>query len=355
MIKFKWVAIAILAIIIAVGGGWVYLVKFEQEKPTIQLLPDKKYLGQNLTVIVEDQKSGVAEVQIEVTQQGKAMSFLSEKFPPQTHRVEKTLTLRPLPKDLKEGEAQIKISAKDHSWNWGNPVSLEKSVVIDTTPPQLSVLGTLHYGNQGGAALITYQISEEAPMTGVQVGEVFFPGYGISKDRYLAYFAIPADASSDSSFSALAEDHAGNRTKAGFREIVKPKAFQKDKIQLTDQFLNKFLPYFTARDPNLKGSPLEIFLALNRKQRELDHQEIKKLCKETSLRPLWSGRFLRLPNAQPMASFAQNRTYYYDGQAVDRQIHWGWTWPPWTRARCRQPTPGSSCWRAQSAYMAIRF
>ena len=251
------------------------------------------------------------------------MSFLSEKFPPQTHRVEKTLTLRPLPKDLKEGEAQIKISAKDHPWNWGNPVSLEKSVVIDTTPPQLSVLGTLHYGNQGGAALSTYQISEEAPMTGVQVGEVFFPGYGISKDRYLAYFAIPADASSDSSFSALAEDHAGNRTKAGFREIVKPKAFQKDKIQVTDQFLNKFLPYFTARDPNLKGSPLEIFLALNRKQRELDHQEIKKLCKETSPRPLWSGRFLRLPNAQPMASFAQDRTYYYDGQAVDRQIHWG--------------------------------
>ena len=43
-------------------GGWVYLVKFEQEKPTIQLLPDKKYLGQNLAVIVEDQKSGVAEV-----------------------------------------------------------------------------------------------------------------------------------------------------------------------------------------------------------------------------------------------------------------------------------------------------
>jgi murein DD-endopeptidase MepM/ murein hydrolase activator NlpD len=323
MKRFKWTVLAILIILIATAGTWVYLVKFEREKPTVQILPDKKYLGQKISVTVEDQKSGVAEVQIEVVQQGKSTSLLSEKFPKETRRVERTFTLRPLPQGLKDGEASIKISAKDHSWNGGNPVSLEKNVIIDTIPPQLSVLGIQHYVNQGGTGLVTYVTNKEVPVNGVQVGDVFFPGFATGKDRYLSYFAIPPDAASDISTSAMVEDYSGNQAKAGFRVILKRKAFKKDKIQLSDDFLKNIIPYFTSRDPNLKGTPLEIFLAINRKQRELDHKEIKKVCQNTAAQPLWSGTFLRLPNAKPMASFAQDRTYYYNGQEVDRQVHLG--------------------------------
>ena len=321
--KFKWAAVAVLSILVVAAGIWVYLVKFEREKPTLQLLPDKQYIGENLGIKVEDQKSGIAEVQVEVTQKGKSVILLSEKYPKETHRVEKTLTLRPLPKDLQDGEAQIKISAKDHSWNWGNPVVLEKKAIIDTTPPQLAVLGAQHYANRGGAGMITYQISEEAPLNGVKVGDLFFRGFGVAKDRYLAYFAIPVDSSSNTSTLAIAEDHAGNKTNSGFRLMIRPKAFPKDKIQITDSFLNNLLPYFTEKDPNLKGSPLEIVLAVNRNQREKDHQEIKRLCQESAMQPLWSGLFLRLPNAKPMASFAQDRTYVYNGKEVDRQLHVG--------------------------------
>jgi len=323
MKRFLWIILGILGIVVAAGGVYVYLVFFEQEKPTIQILPDAKHVGKELVVKVQDQKSGVAELQVDVIQAGKPINLLSEKFPKKTLLVEKTIPMRPLPQGLRDGEAQIKISAKDHSWNWGNPVSIEKAVVIDTTPPQLSVLGTLHYANQGGTGVITYQVSEEVPLTGVQVGETFFPGYAVAQGRYVAYFAIPLDASSKTSFSALAEDPAGNRTKGGFRVNVKPKAFKKDKIEISDSFLQNLLPYFTSKDPSLKGTPLEIFLAVNRKQREADHQETKKISKETAPKPLWSGVFLRLPNSKPMASFAQDRTYHYGGKEVDRQIHWG--------------------------------
>jgi murein DD-endopeptidase MepM/ murein hydrolase activator NlpD len=323
MKKYLRAAVGVLIAILAAGAIWAYLVLFEQEKPTIHLFPDTRYLGKSLSLKVEDQKSGVAEVQVDFIQQGRSTNLLSEKFPKGTHRVEKTIDLRPLPPGLKDGEAQIKIAAKDHSWNWGNPVALEKKVVIDTTPPQLSILGALHYANQGGAGVLTYQVTEEVPLTGVQVGETFFAGYALSKDRYLAYFAVPTNASSGTSISAMAEDHAGNRTTAAFRVIIKPKAFKKDKIEVSDPFLQKLLPYFTERDPHLKGTPLEIFLSVNRKQREVDHQEVKKLCKETSPRSLWAGPFRRLPNSKPMATFAQDRTYFYNGQAVDRQVHWG--------------------------------
>jgi murein DD-endopeptidase MepM/ murein hydrolase activator NlpD len=323
MKKFVWVILGILASLIVAGGVYVYLVFFEQEKPAIQVQPDAKHIGKSLAVKVQDQKSGVAELQVDVVQQGKTLNLLYEKFPKKTRLVEKTIALRPLPKGLRDGEAQIKILAKDHSWNWGNPVTVEKAVVIDTTPPQLGVLGTLHYGNQGGTGVITYQVSEEVPLNGVQVGATLFPGYAVGQGRYVAYFAIPQDASPQTSFSALAEDQAENRTQTGFRVVIKPKAFKKDKIQVSDSFLQNLLPYFTSKDPNLKGTPLEMFLAVNRKQREADHQEVKKVCRETVPKPLWAGPFLRLPNSKPMASFAQDRTYYYNGKEVDRQIHLG--------------------------------
>jgi hypothetical protein len=323
MKKMKWAALIIPILILAGAGIWVALVKFESEKPTLQLLMDSQYVGQNLSFRVEDQKSGVAEVRAEVAQQGKTTVLLVEHFPKETNRVEKTLVMRPLPPGLKNGEAQIRISALDHSWNRGNPVSLERSVIIDTVPPQLTVLGAQHYVNQGGTGLVTYQTSEETPVNGVRVGGLLFPGYSVSRNQYLSYFAILYDAPAGVPVSVMAEDRAGNETKAAFRPVIKRKSFKHDKIQITDTFLKNIVPYFTERDPNLTGTPLDIFHTINQKRRQVDHQEIQKLCQHTEPRPLWSGPFLRLPNSKPMASFGEDRTYWYNGKQVDHQVHLG--------------------------------
>jgi murein DD-endopeptidase MepM/ murein hydrolase activator NlpD len=231
--------------------------------------------------------------------------------------------MKPMPQGLTDGEAQFKIFARDHSWFKGNPVTMEKGFVIDTRPPQLTVLGALHYLNQGGTGFITYQASEEIPVTGVQAGDLFFRGYPVGKDHYIAYFTLGYDLPKEVSPQALGEDRAGNRTKTHFRLIQKGKAFKKDKIQITEGFLKNVIPYFTERDSSLRGTPLEVFLTINRKQREADHQEIKKICQQTENRPLWSGPFLRLPNSKPMASFAELRTYWHDGKEIDRQVHLG--------------------------------
>lgn len=323
MKRVLWVALVIVVIAFGGVGTWLALVKFEWEKPTIQIQPDSRYVTQKLALKVEDQKSGVAEVRLEIVQGGKSVTFLSEKYPKGTLKVEKTIALRPLPRELKDGEAQIKILAKDYSWNRGNPVQLERNVTIDTHPPQVSVLGALHYVNQGGAGVVTYQTNEEVPVSGLEMSDVFFPGYAVGKDRYVAYFALPYDAPAEVSLAVVAEDAAGNRGKAGLRPIVKAKKFRSDRIEITEGFLKNILPYFTALDPNLKGSPLEMYLYLNQKQREIDHRELKKLCRNTSPKPLWSGAFLRLPDAKPMASFAQARTYWYGGKQVDQQMHMG--------------------------------
>jgi len=64
------IAIGVLAAILIAGGVFAYLVLFEREKPAIQLRPETKYIGKDLTLKVEDQKSGVAEVQVDIIQQG---------------------------------------------------------------------------------------------------------------------------------------------------------------------------------------------------------------------------------------------------------------------------------------------
>jgi len=323
MKRLTWAATGILLLIVCGAGSWIWLVKFEREKPTIKVSPDSGYVGQNITVQVADQKSGVAEVRVEAVQKGKAVILLTEQFPKGTPNVEKKLSVRPLPQGLTDGETQLKIYARDHSWYKGNPVTLERRFVIDTRPPQLTILGALHYLNQGGTGFVTYQASEEIPVAGVQAGDLFFRGYPAGKDQYLAYFTLGYDLPKEVSPQAVGEDRAGNRTKTNFRLILKSKAFKKDKIQITDGFLRNVIPYFTERDASLRGAPLEVFLTINRKQREADHLEIKKISQHTENHPLWSGPFIRLPNSKPMASFAEVRTYWHDGKEIDRQVHLG--------------------------------
>jgi murein DD-endopeptidase MepM/ murein hydrolase activator NlpD len=320
--KRKMTFLIVLTAILAAAGIWAGMTKFDWEKPSLQLLSDSRYVGQKISFRAEDRRSGVEEVRVDVLQQGKTVTLLVEHLPKETRRVEKTVLLQPLPQGLREGEAQLRISARDHSWSRNSAV-IERNVIIDTIPPQLSVFGAQHYINQGGTGFVAYQTSEETPVNGVQAGDLFFPGCTAGKDLYLDYFAAPYDSTSDMPFSVIAEDRAGNRTKSAFRPVVRHKGFKKEKILITESFLKKVIPYFVERNPNLKGTSLDIFLAVNQKERTADHQKIGELCRNTESKPLWSGPFLRLPNSKPMASFGSVRTYWYEGRQVDQQVHLG--------------------------------
>jgi hypothetical protein len=317
--KIRWIAVpAVLG-----TGVWLWLVKFETEKPVVFGLPETATLGRELKIKAEDRKAGLAEVKVEAVQAGQTMTLFSVVLPKKTYSFEKTIPLRPLPPGLGEGEVVLRIMAEDRSWNGGNLTTVEKKLLIDTRPPQLSVLGGPHYINRGGAGLVVLLANEDIPVNGIKVGDAFFPGSAAGRNRVPVYFALPLDASSDAAFSASAEDIAGNRVLLPFHPNIKAKTPKSDKINLTDKFLGNVVPYFKSLDPALQGTDLEIFLAVNRKQRGLDYEQIQKICADSAPQPLWSGPFLRLPNSKPMAAFGDHRTYLYRGREIDRQTHLG--------------------------------
>lgn len=317
--KARWILIpaALAAIVI------LWVVKFESQKPEILPAGDSPFLGRELTFRASDRKSGLAEVRVEAVQAGRTIEVFSERFPTALPAYVKTLSLRPLPAGLADGEILLRISAKDRSWNGGNTAVVERKMILDTRPPRMNIVGGPHYINMGGAGVVSCTVDEETPVVGIQVGERFFPGFATGEKRFLVFFALSEDASRDVSFLGVAEDRSGNRTTIVFRPVIKTVAFRQDTVSLSDKFLREVVSYFKNLDPGLQGTDLEAFLAINRTQREKDYQQLATLCQKTEPRMLWSGTFLRLPNSKPMARFGDRRTYTYDRKVVDQQVHLG--------------------------------
>ena len=55
----------------------------------------------------------------------------------------------------------------------------------------------------------------------------------------------------------------------------------------------------------------------------MNNETIAALAKKTAPSMLWDGAFQPLGGSQIESSFADSRTYLYDGKDVDRQVHLG--------------------------------
>ena len=220
------------------------------------------------------------------------------------------------------------MAAQDHSLKnfKGNSVFREVPVTIDTEAPRLDILSTQHNVNRGGVGVVAYRLSEAAALTGVTVGDRFFPGYPEAAGgagAHVAYFAIPHDAPAAPAFSLSARDAAGNEVRRAFAVRLLEKVFPADTIDVSDRFLAAKIPEFRAADPSLPADPVAAFLVVNRDWRARDHQRIREACAASAPTRLWDGPFLQMPNTKNMAGWAQARTYKHNGQVIDRQTHLG--------------------------------
>jgi len=320
-----------IAISVIVALGWFFFGSYvELGKPAIKFAQDVTAIGRQKTLKINfsDSQSGLSHLNVEIIQDNKSQP-LADKIIPSRGKKQEILSIAVNTADLKlhDGPATIKVSATDHSL-FKNQNILSQNVRIDTIPPQINLLKTVNYINQGGTGFIAYQSSKKITDTGVYVNDYFTPGHTVlidNKASYVIYFAVPLDAEKTrTKIMIFARDDAGNETNIAFPCVIKTKKFRHDKMSLSERFLQQKMPEFQAMIPSLQGkTPLEVFTYINSQTRNENFTTIQNICKTFTPKALWEGTFLRMSNAAPMALYGDKRDYVYDRKIVGTSVHAG--------------------------------
>jgi murein DD-endopeptidase MepM/ murein hydrolase activator NlpD len=336
--KKRWFAgIAVAVLLLPVL--WLLIVRLESQKPEIIFEQATPFIGKShdFSISIADPNSGLRKIWVAMIQNGKEVILTEQDFPSagffsggEIKSKSLNIPFEPQKYEFSDGEAILRLSVWDFSWRgwWqGNQVYLEKNLTIDTQPPEIEMISTVHNLSQGGAGLVIYRTSENCRLTGVQVGDNFFPAHtGYYKDPRirLAFIGLGYRQGAGTRIWIKAVDEAQNSAKAGVKHYIRKKVFKKDNIRISDRFLNSKVPEFEntiALDSS--GSLVDKFLKINRDLRKANYQQISELTQTTATTKRWKGKFLRMSGAANQAGFADHRTYKYNGEIIDRQVHLG--------------------------------
>jgi hypothetical protein len=214
---------ALLALLLIVPSTVLLIKRMEGQPPTMLLDLKSAALGagQELTLTVEDDQTGIREVWVALYKDGKETVLLEKVFPSaniisggavRTKTI--TVAVDPKTRGIKDGKAVLRLVTRDYSWRkWGdgNQRYEEHAVMIDTQAPGIDVLDAALNLAQGGAGVVIYTLSEECPTSGVRVGDRFYPGRG-------GHFKDPM---THMAFIALAHDQ-GKNTPSRCRQPISP-------------------------------------------------------------------------------------------------------------------------------------
>ncbi len=312
------------------------IARLEGGKPVvnIDLLLTSIGVSGEITANISDPKSGLRHAWFALSKDGTEKilakkEYTSEGFLGKGKQKKDTFTIQIEPEKLgfKDGIAKLRIRVSDYSWrSWfkGNITYIEKELIIDTAPPEIDVLSRNHNLKQGGSGMIIYKVSGKAVRTGVVVGENFFPGYSghfENPEVYIAFFALNHKQKSSTNMYLEAFDEAGNNARAGFTHYIGKKNFKKDRINISDNFLNAQMPGFKL--DGYYQNNIEKFLKINRDVRKKNGETIMAVNDEVDRTLQWKGAFSRLPGSATRANYADHRSYRYKGKVVDHQYHLG--------------------------------
>ncbi|MCD4688620.1 MAG: M23 family metallopeptidase [Desulfuromonadaceae bacterium] len=310
-----------LLLVVVFAGGGFFLLR-DNQAPSLTLTPSVGPISAKRPPVLtlEDEGAGLKNVLVTVTQGDQTIELLRSDY--QRGTASRLLDLSLKDVKLKNGPLTLEVTATDQAI-LANTVSESFSFDYDSRPPVVSVLTRAHNLNQCGAGLVLYKVSEEVERSGVQIGEYFFPGYLQEKGFYACLFAFPYDMQQAAFLPRLiAVDRAGNERKASFYYHTNPRPPKRDRINLSQQFLDSKMPKFQDRYPEAENM-LDIFLCVNRELRQQNRTKLKEFSRQTAASPSWQGAFLRLPNAANRAGFNEQRAYIYGGNKVDQQTHLG--------------------------------
>ena len=337
-----------LLLILAVAAACTYYVAGRGAPPHLTINKPDRPIGQvgAVDVTAEAPNAKFTTLTITLEQNGKTVPLFTLDGSPgapankdasvtQVDRNQLRIS-RPLGKqsvpELQSGAARVVVTATRPSFLNLRPLTsvASKDFQVRLEPPRIAVVSTHHYVNHGGSEMVVYRATPADVASGVRVGDVEYPGYPLSGDLKAAFFALLYDQDLNARIQAFARDEAGNEAKATFVDNVFEKPQRKSRIELDDKFLNRVVPEILEHAPELKLTPpaegsdmLPAFLRVNGELRKINADQIAALAAKSSATRLWEAPFVQLGNSKVEASFADHRTYFYQGKEVDHQVHLG--------------------------------
>ena len=317
----KRITILLVAVLVL---GTILFYLLGSPAPKVSLSPDTGLIaaGRELALKLDAQGGGLKKLSVTAVQGEKTVTILAKDYPTGSHQAAEMFNLAKA--GLKDGVVTLQVDATSSAPRFGatRTTTQAHSFTLDTKPLEVAIVSIAHNINQGGAGLVVYTVSKEVEKTGIVFGDQFYPGYRQGGSYYACLFPMPYDMDTGKFVpKVLAVDRAGNERLVGINYHLTAKSFSTDRIDLTDAFLEKIAAEFKGKFP--QGTPLEIFLKVNRDERQQDRKSIADYGRKTSPTPLWQGTFLRMPKTAALGGFAQFRTYVYQGKEVDRQTHLG--------------------------------
>ncbi|MEH0022037.1 MAG: M23 family metallopeptidase [Desulfobacter sp.] len=341
----KKIVLTLVLLGVCIPVIWITFQKYEGAAPEVNVSLPSQYLKKSyeMNLEVKDSGTGLRRVMVSLMQNGKEKVLLDKTFPPaslltlsgaKVPEASFTIPVESRKYGMNDGEAVIRILVEDYSWrgwNKGNRFYEEKKVVIDTNPPQVSILTQQHNIIRGGSALVVYKVFEPDLDTGVVVGDNFFPGHnGMFPDEniYAAFFALDHTQGPGTRIFVRAQDPAGNQSKKGFYYYIKDRNFKTDILNIPDRFLERKMPGIDVGDKETEFSStptpmLSKFLFVNEELRRRNVERVLSVPSDTVNRVMWEGRFSRLPGAANRAGFGDRRIYKHKGKEIDRAVHLG--------------------------------
>jgi murein DD-endopeptidase MepM/ murein hydrolase activator NlpD len=341
--RMRTIAFILALAVLGTVGAWVMAGR--AEGPAIEIT-EPAIVGQTgrLTVAVDAPGGALTRFEVMIEQDGVSVPLfvLGANDEGLHHAGDGRVVLsRPLGKrdvpDLRAGSANVIVTAaRPVLFGYREAESAaSREFEVRLSPPQLAVLSSFHYVNHGGSELVVYRAAPADVESGVRVGEIEFPGFPASgagvetSDAALrvALFSLQWDQSVDTPITLFARDAYGNESTAVFDYRVFPKEFRRSRISLDDRFLARVVPAILANSTELRvddpSDLLASYLRINRDLRRMNNETIAALAQSTAPEMLWRGPFKQLINTAVEAGFADQRTYVYNGEDVDYQVHLG--------------------------------
>ncbi len=340
--------------ILLIAGAAIFILFFEGGKPVININQPTDYIGKSgeIAYVVSDTQSGIHTITVWGIQGDVTKMLHSEIFPRTKYtgavgplKVNRSITVAVENEGFHDGPMTIMIEANDFSmrgWFTGNKAVTKKQVIVDTVPPKIQILHSEHYISAGGTGIAVYRLSDKDIRHGVELNGKFNPGFPLNDgrdDTYISYFGLPYDAEKIETSDIIATDMAGNETSIPFSPVYTHAIQKHDTITISDGFLDKKIPEFQQYYPDMQGKAIDKYLYANTTIRKQNNQKISDLCNKPQPKRYWKGRFLRMPGSA-RAGYADHRTYYYNGKAIDQEVHLGMDIASTARAEARAANNG---------------